>query len=136
VVMPRFTAILCALLIVACASETPAAQLSGLWGGFNLEIRDSAQLHGTVVLRPCPKALFSAPIVLDSTGSFTVTGSIIETSWGGDIGWLVRMSGRVRDGAMTLQFFYSTADGGWDKPTSHFMQSNRRATWNIPGCLV
>ena len=100
------------LFVAACSTSLPETpkQIVGQWGGYHIAITDSLAAPGVLVNVGCVRALFPAPIPVDSLGNFEAFGAVIDDVYPPDIGRRTRISGHVVRNSMALDWTWTELD--------------------------
>jgi hypothetical protein len=118
-------------LLAACSSQVPGpppAQITGEWGGINIEITDSAAAGAIVENQFCDKVIFPSPL-LDSTGAFDIHGVVLSSTVVFSIGDSVHMTGKVNGATMDVYLALTRLEG--TGPPDHYRLIHNRPAQRV-----
>jgi hypothetical protein len=123
-------------LLVGCAprADEPAF-LVGSWANSSWEI--TAASHGLALYNGCSIVTFPGPVVVTSTDSFAITGTVTAATNAGPLGQRWRVSGRAVGDTLSASFSYLVpgTTGTWIPPYMQKLVKGYEGTFYGFPCL-
>jgi hypothetical protein len=124
-----------ALGSLSCSAvDVPPSQLSGQWGGEDIDVHDSLAANAVVVRIGCEIMLLPQPIPIDTEGTFAASGTVIVASWEPIDGTPAQVSGK-RSGRhlyMQITLDYQDAPPG---TVSYVALAGMKPRWSGLDCI-